>query len=385
MLYEYKNQGASNWAPYFNVLPTDFNTLMFWEEDELEQLQASAVRNKIGKESANDMFKNELVPVIKEFAHVFFSGDENASQHAEEMTEPYNLELMHKMGSLIMAYAFDVEPSNLEKDVDEEGYASEDEDEALPKGMVPLADMLNADADKNNARLFYEADYLSMKAIKPIGAREEIFNDYGPLPRSDLLRRYGYITDNYAQYDVVEIPFSAITHAASGGAIPSYEEKIEYLEDHGLIETGYDICASNPFSIEESVSPELIVVIETLLLENDDFQALKRKGKLPKPDRITARGARVLHGFVQEVSVGWPTTLDQDLADLASMSLNNQAGSKEQRYAMAKMVRIGEKKILRDAEQALAALIQGLERSNGATKRPREEEHYESGKKQRAR
>jgi SET domain-containing protein 6 len=385
MLYEYKNQGASNWAPYFNVLPTEFNTLMFWEDDELEQLQASAVRNKIGKESANDMFKNELVPVIKEFAHVFFSGDENASQHAEEMTAPHNLELMHKMGSLIMAYAFDVEPSNLEKDVDEEGYASEDEDEALPKGMVPLADMLNADADKNNARLFYEAEHLSMKAIKSIRAGEEIFNDYGPLPRSDLLRRYGYITDNYAQYDVVEIPFSVITRAASGGAIPSYEEKIEYLEDHGLIETGYDICASDPFNIEESVSPELIVAIETLLLENDDFQALKRKGKLPKPERITARGARVLHGFVKEVSEGWPTTLDQDLADLASVPLNNQAGSKEQRYAMAKLVRIGEKKILRDAEQALAALIQELERSNGATKRPREEEHCESGKKQRAR
>ena len=25
------------------------------------------------------------------------------------------------------------------------------------------------------------------------------------LPRSDLLRRYGYITENYAQYDVAEI------------------------------------------------------------------------------------------------------------------------------------------------------------------------------------
>jgi SET domain-containing protein 6 len=385
MLYEYQNQSASNWAPYFNVLPTEFNTLMFWEKDELEQLQASAVRNKIGKESANEMFKNELVPVIKEFAHIFFSGDENASQRAEHMNEPYNLELMHKMGSLIMAYAFDVEPANLQKDVDEEGYASEDEDEALPKGMVPLADMLNADADKNNARLFYEADYLSMKAIKPIGAAEEIFNDYGPLPRSDLLRRYGYITDNYAQYDVVEIPFSVITYAASRDAIPSYEEKIEYLDEHDLIETGYDISASSPFNIEESVSPELIVVVETLLLENNEFQALKRKGKLPKPDRITARGARILHGFIQEVSTSWPTTLEQDLADLVPASLNGQAGLKEHRYAMAKLVRIGEKKILRDAEQALFALTEELERSNGATKRPREEEDDESGKKQRAR
>lgn len=152
MLYEYTNEGASNWAPYFNVLPSEFNTLMFWEKDELAELQASAVVQKIGKDGADEMFTTELVPVIKEFAEVFFSGDEKAKDRAEAMKEPDNLFLMHKMGSLIMAYAFDVEPANPEKDVDEEGYASEDEDEALPKGMVPMADMLNADADRNNVR-----------------------------------------------------------------------------------------------------------------------------------------------------------------------------------------------------------------------------------------
>lgn len=53
-----------------------------------------------------------------------------------------------------------------------------------------------------------------MRAIKPINTGEEIFNDYGELPRSDLLRRYGYVTDNYAQYDVVELPLTTIAHAA---------------------------------------------------------------------------------------------------------------------------------------------------------------------------
>jgi len=44
-----------------------------------------------------------------------------------------------------------------------------------------------------------------MIAIKPIAAGEQLYNDYGPLPRSDLLRRYGYIADSYEKYDVVEI------------------------------------------------------------------------------------------------------------------------------------------------------------------------------------
>lgn len=63
----------------------------------------------------------------------------------------------------------------------------------------------NADADRNNARLCCDNEALEMRAIKPVFAGEEIFNDYGQLPRSDLLRRYGYVTENYKSYDVAEI------------------------------------------------------------------------------------------------------------------------------------------------------------------------------------
>lgn len=61
------------------------------------------------------------------------------------------LEKAHWAASAIMAYAFDVD--RLGRDVDEDGYQSDESDEDLPKAMVPLADMLNADADLNNVRL----------------------------------------------------------------------------------------------------------------------------------------------------------------------------------------------------------------------------------------
>lgn len=384
MLYEYFNNNASNWAPYFRVLPNDFNTLMFWSEDELAELQASAVVHKIGRQSADENFKNELIPVIKEFAQLIFAGDERAQQRAAEMESEAGMLLMHKMGSLIMAYAFDVEPAQSQKEVDEEGYASEDEDEALPKGMVPMADMLNADADNNNARLFYEEEFLSMKALKPIQAGEEIFNDYGPLPRSDLLRRYGYITDNYAQYDVVEIPFELVAQLASAANVYS-EARLQYLDDNAFIETGYDICASEPFTVPESVSPELIVVVETLVLENYEFERLKCKGKLPKPEKITAKGAEFLHRLVQVRLQQYPTTLGEDIGAISGASLTGEATSKERRYAIAKQVRIGEKKILKQAEEALEQLGRALAADNGAAKRPAEDEEARQGKKQRAR
>lgn len=53
-----------------------------------------------------------------------------------------------------------------------------------------------------------------MKAIKPISAGEEIFNTYGELPRSDLLRRYGYVADSYAEYDIAEVSHELIEQVA---------------------------------------------------------------------------------------------------------------------------------------------------------------------------
>lgn len=53
-----------------------------------------------------------------------------------------------------------------------------------------------------------------MKSIKAIPSGQEIFNDYGELPRAELLRRYGYATENYAQYDVVELPLDTICKVA---------------------------------------------------------------------------------------------------------------------------------------------------------------------------
>ncbi|KAL5121666.1 Ribosomal lysine N-methyltransferase 4 [Pleosporales sp. CAS-2024a] len=357
MLYEYTNRDASNWAPYFSVLPTEFNTLMFWTDDELAELQASAVVNKIGKTGANDVFMEQLLPVIKEFANVFFSGDERAKQRAEEMRDERNLLLMHKMGSLIMAYAFDVEPVAPRKEVDDEGFAEEEEDEALPKAMVPLADMLNADADRNNARLFYEEKYLEMKALKTISAGEEIFNDYGPLPRSDLLRRYGYVTDNYAQYDVVEINMDLVTDVTTAAGVHS-DARLEYLEEQEIVDTGYDITACTPFTIQEGLSPELVILVETLLLPEDEYERLRKKGKLPKPDKITSRGAEFLHRLVQTRAAQYATTLEEDLKSMSSVpAVGDDATVKERRFVMAQAVRIGEKQLLRQAEDALADMI----------------------------
>lgn len=152
MLYEYLQSARSKWAPYFRVLPTRFDTLMFWSPAELQELQASAIVEKIGKHGADESILESIAPIVRANPALFPPVNGLASYEGDAGAAAL-LELAHVMGSLIMAYAFDIEKSEDDED-DADGadddYMTDDEEEQLPKGMVPLADLLNADADRNN-------------------------------------------------------------------------------------------------------------------------------------------------------------------------------------------------------------------------------------------
>jgi SET domain-containing protein 6 len=148
MIHEYLMGEKSAWANYFRVLPSKFDTLMFWTDSELSELQASAIVEKIGKRDADQSILSMVVPIVRANP-LLFPPIEGLSSYDGEEGARVILELAHRMGSLIMAYAFDIEKAEDEEEGDEDGYLT-DEEEHLPKGMVPLADILNADADRNN-------------------------------------------------------------------------------------------------------------------------------------------------------------------------------------------------------------------------------------------
>lgn len=138
MIYEYLQGDSSQWKSYFDVLPSSFDTPMFWSENELDQLQASHMRHKIGKADAEDMFKKTLVPIIRSNPSIF---------NAENRSDSELVEIAHRMGSTIMAYAFDLENDEEEEEETEEWV--EDREGKSMMGMVPMADILNADAEFN--------------------------------------------------------------------------------------------------------------------------------------------------------------------------------------------------------------------------------------------
>jgi SET domain-containing protein 6 len=143
MLYEYLQGDVSKWKPYFDVLPHSFDTPIFWTEAELKELEGTCLTaEKIGKQESDDMLRTRILPVVLQHSAIFYTNG------ATQLSEDELLALAHRMGSTIMAYAFDLDNSNEQSDDEDDGWV-EDRDGKTMLGMVPMADILNANADFN--------------------------------------------------------------------------------------------------------------------------------------------------------------------------------------------------------------------------------------------
>lgn len=149
MIYEYMKTPDTLWQPYFRVLPDHFDTLIFWSPAELAELQGSAVTQKIGKDEADNMFCEKIVPIMRNNP-ALFPYPPGVESYEGPSGQATILAMAHTMATLVMAYGFDIEKDESKQQVDDEGFVSDDDEDDLPKGMVPLADMLNADAEGNN-------------------------------------------------------------------------------------------------------------------------------------------------------------------------------------------------------------------------------------------
>lgn len=117
------------------------------------------------------------------------------------------------------------------------------------------------------------------------------------------------------------------------------------------MDSGYDISVADDDDPLENISPDLIVLIEALLLPQAEFDRLKSKGKLPKHDKHSPRGARILLSLVKSRIAQYPTNLDMEFQEPLP---------RETRKRMAKQVRMGEKMILKETEKILQSIVEEL-------------------------
>ena len=150
MIHELAQGESSKWWPYLQILPHTFDTLIYWSPSELAELEGSAVLDKIGKDEADASFANILLPIVDQNLDLFghFSKDFSGDNAKETL-----LEIAHRMATLIMAYGFDLEAEETSSDEEEDMDGSSQSAYELNKGMVPFADLFNADGHVNNVCL----------------------------------------------------------------------------------------------------------------------------------------------------------------------------------------------------------------------------------------
>lgn len=147
LMYESLRPAADakdNWTAYLDLLPTSFDSLMFWSKKELKLLEGSMVLGKIGRDEAEEEFNEVVKPFVEMYPDVFGPA------------KGYTLSAFHRMGSLILSRSFHVE-SGEEKDEDGEDSDDEEEEEeredVADVAMVPMADLLNAKSGADNVSL----------------------------------------------------------------------------------------------------------------------------------------------------------------------------------------------------------------------------------------
>lgn len=199
-----------------------------------------------------------------------------------------------------------------------------------------------------------------MRSLKPITAGEEVLNDYGQLPRSDLLRRYGYITSNYAKYDCVEVSRELVDSCLSGAAA-DLEERRSYLEDKDSLEDAYDILWPDNSDNMDFFPTDLSQYVKVMEADEAKWKGVAKTGICD--DALLNKFKNVMLNVVTNRQKEYATTLAEDHKLLED---SNTTG----RLRTAIEVRLGEKKIL-------AAALERLKKRNDETS------HDPASKKQR--
>lgn len=205
-----------------------------------------------------------------------------------------------------------------------------------------------------------------MIALKQIPKGQQVFNDFGPLPRSDLLRRYGYVTEKYKKFDVVEISIESVRNAASKINNLNDEESQERLQlaaRWGALEDAYDLTHTSGtarFELDE----DMLLTIEALLLDTDSHKRITSVAKLceRRLPTMSMNLCLVLKDIIKRRLDTYATPIAQDVNILQNMTL-------QKRHRMAIEVRLGEKEILAAAADEIDQSITAIEARGTTEKR----------------
>jgi hypothetical protein len=189
---------------------------------------------------------------------------------------------------------------------------------------------------------------------------------------------YGYTTDHYAQYDVVELSSQAIYDVAE--AIRKKYKRprttVPKLEDLECVEEGYAISRP-PIAAElhDAIPVDLQLLLSALAIDAESAKSAQNVFKLGERN-FSFASADLLAATIRKRLAEYKTTISEDddlllRLDKAS-GVELPTGVHPTRYQMAVQVRKGEKEILEQILQLAQQLI--TNNTNGKRKRSVDDE-----------
>ncbi|WVQ73990.1 hypothetical protein IAR50_003571 [Cryptococcus sp. DSM 104548] len=391
MMWESIRGDESRWSGYLGNMPRQFETPMFWSEDERMYLVGTDIEDRIGREDAEQEYTNVLLPVISAHPDLFPADSPHTS-----------IDAFHLQGSRILSRSFTVPLSRFDNAPKAKAAGdpedSDDEDEEEDQGvvvMMPFADMLNAAFEKDNAHLFVDEEPsdefksgVMMRSTKKISKSQQIYNTYDAPPNSELLRKYGHVDVLPLPKEVTKLLRTSKVGAEwafgnagdevllSGDAVvesvakklgdkadEKWREDMQTRIDWWLEEGQEDAF---PLGYDEEIDDGLISFAR-LLSNDEDWEKAQKKSKPPKAtvdgdvaailldaieQRESSYGGSLEDDFaLLKSSTQWPITLSPDApkADESPVS--------QQRKEMAAVVKLGERRILKIASHVIKKAV----------------------------
>jgi len=303
------NDAASEWAPYFGILPQRFESPLLWSASELLELEGSSVLEDIAQcrgalwESYGRLFPRLTDNHPTVFPEELFSYDQWVRARCIFDSRCFKINVEGKAHNC----------------------------------LVPLADMVNHARDGNVSFRRYDkgTGCVVLESLRTIPAGEEIRMNYGLLQNWEALMQYGMVDVN-AREDSVHFDIDP-------SGFQDDPEVAEYAR--GLLQDGgLPLEHFLPFSGKPA--PQLLAALRCCVMTAEDVSRARTEAWAPVACRplVAANeeaACRALRDVVGAMLQAYPTTLEDDERELAEATEDTPSA-----VQLALRFRVAQKRIL---------------------------------------
>lgn len=214
----------SPWHAYVSTLPWDVDSVMFWNEEELAQLQNQEVLRRIRDQ--------------KEAVDLEYSGFARAHSADGLAASKITLEDWKRAIHMVTSRSFGA------------GGAAFPKDGLTRRWMWPFLDMANHDGAMAYDAASQQVDEsgVAMMASKPFKAGETVCISYGPIPNDACLTSFGFLPETENENDLLglDVVLKVLARSMADPEVPTGLRRIGDEDLARAWELSRDICFQNP-------------------------------------------------------------------------------------------------------------------------------------------